>query len=57
MRAAAAKLRKTTVRVGGVDEANASAIIRAGFADDFVGAMRFAMALARQWIDANGKKK
>ena len=51
------KLRPTTVRVGAVDEANVTAVIRSGFANDMTGAVRFALALARRWIDETGAKK
>ena len=42
-------MRPTTIRVRPIDDEAAAAVIGAGFARDFAGAIRFSLALARRW--------
>jgi len=46
-------MRPTTIRVRPIDDEAAAALIRSGFAHDFAGAVRFALALARRWSGEN----
>ena len=45
------RLSPTTVRLSSVDSENVDVIVRSGFGSDLAHAVRFALAIARRWID------